>query len=166
MKKVLSILLAVAGLLLVFWLYTVLFPSDETVIKKRLQTIAQLASFNPGEGNIARLANVNQLAGFFTQDISIRFEGPRPELQDLSGRDTLRQLLLVARANLQRMSVRFPDIVVAVDPDGRAARVDLTVVADVNAEKDVILQELKLDWTKADGTWRVSRVETLKALNR
>jgi hypothetical protein len=163
---VLSILLAVAALLLVFWLYTVLFPSDEAVIKKRLQTIAQLASFNPGEGNIARLSNVNQLAVFFTQDISIRFEGSRPELQDLSGRDTLRQLLLVARSNLQRMSVRFPDIVVAVDPDGRAARVDLTVVADVNADKDVILQELKLDLTKADGSWRVSRVETLKALNR
>jgi len=166
LRKVLSILLAVAALLLVFWLYTVLFPSDEAVIKKRLQTIAQLASFNPGEGNIARLSNVNQLAVFFTQDISIRFEGSRPELQDLSGRDTLRQLLLVARSNLQRMSVRFPDIVVAVDPDGRAARVDLTVVADVNADKDVILQELKLDLTKADGSWRVSRVETLKALNR
>jgi phage terminase large subunit-like protein len=161
-----SIILAVAALLLVFWLYTVLFPSDESVIKKRMQTIARLASFGPGEGDLTRLANVSQLAGFFTQDISMRFEGTRPELQNLSGRDTLRQMLLMARANLQRMSVRFPDIVVAVDPDRRTAKVDLTVVADVNADKEVILQELKLDLTRADGSWRISRVETLKALDR
>jgi len=131
-----------------------------------MHTIAQLASFGPGEGDLTRLANVSQLAGFFTQDISMRFEGTRPELQNLSGRDTLRQMLLMARSNLQRMSVRFPDIIVAVDPDGAAAKVDCTVVADVNAEKGVILQELKLDFTKADGSWRVSRVETLKALDR
>ena len=161
-----SIILALAGLMLVFWLYTVLFPSDESVIKKRMQTMARLASFGPGEGDLARLANVSQLVTFFTQDISIRFEGIRPELQNLSGRDTLRQMLLMARSNLQRMSVRFPDIVVAVDPDGRAARVSLTVVADVNAEKEAILQELKLDLTRAEGSWRVSRVETLKALDR
>lgn len=166
MKKVLSILLALLGLAALCWLYTVLFPSDEAVIKKRMQTIARLASFGPGEGDLARLANVNQLANFFTQDISMQFEGTRPELQNLSGRDTLRQLLMVARSNLQRMDVRFPDIVVSVEPDRHSARVDLTVVADVNAEKGAILQELKLDLTKADGAWRIKRVETLKALER
>ncbi len=160
------IVFAVGALALGFWLYTVLFPSDESVIRKRLQTIARLASFKPGEGDLARLANVSQLTAFFTPDISMRFEGTRPELQNLSGRDTLRQLFMVARANLQRMSVRFPDMIVTVNPDGRAAMVDLTMVADVNADKDVILQELKLDMTKEDGTWRVSRVETIKALNR
>lgn len=154
------------ALALGFWLYTVLFPSDETVIRKRMQTIARLASFNPGEGDLARLANISQLTAFFTPDISMRFEGTRPELQNLSGRDTLRQLFMVARSNLQRMSVRFPDIVVTVDPDGRTATVNVTVVADVNAEKDFILQELKLDLTRADGSWRVSRVETIRALNR
>jgi hypothetical protein len=165
-RKILRIVLTVGALALVFWLYTVLFPSDESVIRKRLQTIARLASFKPGEGDLARLANVSQLTGFFTSDISMRFEGTRPELQNLSGRDTLRQLFFVARSNLQRMSVRFPDIMVTVNPDGRAAVADLTMVADVNADKDVILQELKLDLTKEDGTWRVSRVETIKALDR
>lgn len=131
-----------------------------------MQTIARLASFNPGEGDIARLANVSQLAGFFTQDITIHFEGSRPELQSLTGRDSLRQVLLMARTNLQRMNVRFPDVVVTVDPEGRTARVNLTVIADVNADKDAILTELKMDLTKADGSWRVSRVETLKALDR
>jgi len=160
-----SIVFAAVGLLLVIWLYTVLFPSDESVIRKQMQTIARLASFKPGEGDLARLANVSQLVGFFTQDISMRFEGTRPELQNLSGRDTLQQMLMMARSNLQRMSMRFPDIVVAVDPDGRTARVNLTVEADVNSEKEAILQELKLDLTKAEGSWRVSRVETLKALN-
>lgn len=166
MRKIFSIVFAVAVLALIFWLYSVLFPSNESVIKKRMQTIARLASFNPGEGDIARLSNVSQLAGFFTPDIVIRFEGTRPELQNLSGRDTLRQILLMARTNLQRMNVRFPDVVVTVDPDGRTASVNLTVIADVNADKDAILTELKMDLTKADGSWLVSRVETLKALDR
>lgn len=166
MRKLLSIIFAVGALALVFWLYSVLFPSNESVIRKRMQTMAKLASFTTGEGDLARLSNVSQLATLFTQDITMQFEGTRPELQNLSGRDTLRQMLLMARSNLQRMNVRFPDIIVIVDPDGQTARVNLTVVADVNTEKEAILQELKLDLNKAEGSWRVSRVETLKALNR
>ena len=42
MRLILRVILGLAVVALAWWLYTVLFPSPEAVIRKRLQTMAEL----------------------------------------------------------------------------------------------------------------------------
>jgi hypothetical protein len=52
MKIVFRLVLAVALLAFGVWLWFVLFPSPEKVIRKRLTGLAHTASFSSNEGNL------------------------------------------------------------------------------------------------------------------
>ena len=64
MKIVFRLVLAAALVALGVWLWTVLFPSPEKVIRKRLTELARTVSFSPNEGNLVRLAGAQNLAAF------------------------------------------------------------------------------------------------------
>jgi hypothetical protein len=156
----------VLALLACVWIYRQVFPPAERVIEQRLRALASLASVAPNEGALARLANASKLVDFFARDIEIHLlEVPVP-LTDIRGRESLRETILAARSQLQRATVRFPDIQLAVDPDGRSARANLTVVAEVNAEANAIVQQLKMSLRKDEGSWLIVRVETVKTFDR
>jgi hypothetical protein len=158
-----AVLLAVlAGM----WVHRQWFPPAELAIKNRLLALASLASFSPQEAPLARLANAGRLVDFFARDIDIRLPEAPPGLARLSGRDNLREIILGARGQAQKMSVHFPDIQVAVDPDGESAVAGVTVVVDVNTEANAMIQELRITLRKEGGAWLVARVESLKALDR
>jgi len=53
MKIAFRILLFAALAALGIWLWTVLFPSPEKVIRQRLMELARTASSSPDEGNLA-----------------------------------------------------------------------------------------------------------------
>jgi len=146
--------------------YRQLFPPAELAIKNRLLALASLASFSPNEAPLARMANASRLVDFFARDIDIRLSEAPPGLARLSGRGNLREVILGARSQAQRISVHFPDLQVAVDPDGQSATARLTAVVEVNGEANTMVQELKLSLRKEGGTWLVARIESLKALDR
>ena len=56
MKIVFRFVLLAALMALGVWLWFVLFPSPEKIIRQRLTELARTASFSSGEGNLARLA--------------------------------------------------------------------------------------------------------------
>ena len=54
MKIIFRLVLLAALVALGVWLWTVLFPSPEKVIHKRLIGLANVVSFSPNEGDLVR----------------------------------------------------------------------------------------------------------------
>jgi hypothetical protein len=165
MKIVFRLVLAAALVALGVWLWFVLFPSPEKVIRKRLMGLAHTASFSSNEGNLARLAAAQNLAGFFATNVEININVPGRIQHNFLGRDEIKEAVLGARSTLGGLKVQFPDINITVVPDKQSAVADLTVEARVSGEQDLIVQEMKFTLQKTDGEWLVTRVETVRTLS-
>jgi hypothetical protein len=157
-------LLAIALVALAVWLWTVLFPGPDRIIRQRLNQLAKTTSFAGNESPLARLANVQHISGFFTTDVEIRVDVPGRYPQVLTGRDELTQVAMQARSVLSGLDVKFFDINVTVAPDKQSAEANLTLRAKVAGDRDVIVQELKVKLNKSEGNWRINRIETVRTL--
>jgi hypothetical protein len=165
MRTVFRIILLAALVALGVWLWFVLFPSPEKIIRQRLTELARTASFSSDEGNLARLAAAQSLAGYFATNVEINLDVPGRLQHRLMGRDEIQQAALGARSTLSGMKVHFPDINITVAPDKQSAVADLTVEASVSGEHDSIVQEMKFTFQKTDGDWLITRIETVRTLS-
>jgi hypothetical protein len=165
MKTVFRIILLAALVALGVWLWFVLFPSPEKIIRQRLTKLARTASFSSDEGNLARLAAAQSVAGFFATNVEINLDVPGRLQHRLVGREEIQQAALGARSTLSGMSVHFPDINVTVAPDKQSAVADLTVEASIAGERDTIVQEMKVTLQKTDDGWLITRIETVRTLS-
>ena len=147
------------------WIWTILFPGPERVIRKRLQELAKSASFGGNESPLAAFANAQRVAGFFTAEVEIKADVPGRSSQILSGRELLFQTVMHARSALGGLQADFYDISVVVAPDKKSAEANLTLKARAAGERDIIIQELKVWMNKAEGNWRIYRLETVKTLS-
>jgi len=165
MKIIFRLILLAALIALGVWLWFVLFPSPEKIMRQRLTELARTASFSSGEGNLARLAAAQSLAGFFSTNVEVDINVPGRVQHTLMGRDEIQQAALAARSTLSGLKVTFPDINVTVAPDKQSAVADLTVEANVVGERDSIVQEMKVTFQQTDGEWLITRVETVRTLS-
>jgi len=165
MKILLRIVLFAALAALGVWLWFVLFPGPEKVIRRRLTDLARTASFSPGESDLARLAGARNLAGFFSTNIEVNLDVPGRVQYHLMGRDEISEAAFAASKTVGGLKVKFPDVNVTVAPDKQSASVDLTVEAHVSGERDPIVQEMKFTLQKTDGQWLITRVETVRTLS-
>lgn len=164
MKIVLRLALLLVLAALGYWLYTVLFPNPETVIRKRLNSISELVSFTGREGNISRIASVQQLVGYFSTAVEVRVDSPAHAEHTFSGKDEIQQALLGLRAHLGGLEVKFLDPQVQLNPDKTTATVQTTATARVAGERDLFIQELQIGFAKNDGQWLITRIETVRTL--
>jgi hypothetical protein len=160
MKIVFRIVLITALAMLGVWLWTVLFPSPEKIIRRRLTELARTASISIGEGDLARLAAARRLAGFFSTNVEVNVDLPGLARQNIMDRDEITQAAMIAHTR----TVKFPDISVTLAPGRQSAMVDLTVEADVPGEQSPLVQEMKFTLKKIDGEWLIIRVETVRTL--
>jgi hypothetical protein len=157
MKIIIRIVLLAALTALSIWLWTVLFPSPETVIRKRLTELARTVSSS------TRLAAARSVAGFFAANVELNVD--LPELgQRTMDREEITQVALMARSRAGGVQVKFPDINITVAPDKQSAVADLTVETNVSGERDSVVQEMKFTLRKTDGQWLITRVETVRTL--
>jgi hypothetical protein len=167
MKRRLWRLLAAAALFgAALWLWQFFFPNPEKVIRANLARVAALASFASNEGPMAKLGNTQELAGFFTDDITIRVGVRALELQMLSGRDHLSQRLMYARQYFNAMKVELLDAHVLLGPDRQTAMVNLTGRVTVPGEKDFYVDEFNFAFRKAGRKWLIYRIESVKTLSQ
>ena len=166
MKIALRIILLAVLAALSVWLWLVVFPGPEKVIRKRLTEIARTASFSSNQSDLARLAAAQGLAGCFATNIEVSIDVPGHGRITLSGRDEIMQTALAARGAMSGLSVKFPDINVTVEPDKQSAVADLTLEGIILGETDHIVQEMKFTLQKIDGQWLITRVETIRTLSR
>ena len=164
MKIIWRVALVLAVVLLGFWVYKKLFPSDEEKISKLLQTVAESVSFTASEGNIKKLAKVNRFGDCFSPDVSLEVNVPGRAAKIIEGRDELVQLLLAARTTLAGAEVEFLDAKVELDPGQESAVVNLTVKATISGEKDLQVQELKFLLKQTKNGWVITRVETVRTM--
>jgi hypothetical protein len=166
MKIALRFILFAALAALSIWLWFILFPSPEKVIRKRLTEFARTASTSSNESDLARLAAARSLAGFFSTNVDLAVELPELARYSFMDRDEIMQAALMARSKIGGLSVKFPDINITVAPDKQSAVADLTVQANVSGERNPFVQQMKFTFRKIDGEWLIVRVETVRTLSR
>ena len=165
MKIVFRIILFAALAALGIWLWTVLFPSPEKVIRKRLVGLANAVSFSSDGNNLVRLAGAQSLGGFFSVDVQVDIDVPGHERHSFTSRQEITQAALAARSAVTALKVKFPDINITVAPDKQSAVANLTLEARVSGQPDLIVQEMKFTLQKTDGKWLVTHVETVRTLS-
>lgn len=156
--------LAIIVISLVVWLWVTLFPGPEQAIRKRLAEVAQLASYGP-EGEIAKVANANKLAGFFTPDVEITVDVPELR-QKLAGQDELLKAAMLVRTYVSSMKVELLDINVTFGPDKTSAIANLTLKVRANGQRDFTPQEVKFTLKKIKGEWLIRQAETVRTLSQ
>lgn len=164
MKRVVQVVLAVAVIGLGFWLWTVVFPSPERVIRSRLGALAKAISFDSGGSLLAKAYNAQKVGDFFTTDADIEVNVSGYEPLSLHGRDEVLQAAAAARSRLDSLKVEFLDMIITFDPDHQGAKVNLAGKADVPNERDISAQEFNFMMKKVDGKWLIYRVESVKTL--
>ncbi len=146
------------------WTWSILFPSAERIIRKRLNELAKTASFSSKEGLVAKAWNASLLSGFFTPDVEVTIEVPGRQ-HTISGRDELLQAAAAARSGLDSLTIEFPDIKITLAPDRTSATVNLTARGKISTERDSYLQELKVRMIKVKRDWLINQIETVKTLS-
>jgi hypothetical protein len=163
MKIALRFILFAALVALGVWLWFILFPSPEKVIRRRLTELARTVSSSANESDLTRLAAARSVAGFFAATVELNVD--LPELgQRTMDREEITQVALMGRSRAGGLRVKFPDINITVAPDQQSAVADLTVEANISGERDSIVREMKFTLQKTDGQWLITRVETVRTL--
>src|SRR6266849_350770 len=139
----LRIVLTAAVIAAGIWTWCTFFPNHEQLIRKRLNEVAQVASFSGNEAPLMTVKNCQKLASFCTPDVEITVEVRGHSQEKLSGREDLLQKAIAARSLAAGLTVEFLDINVTVAPDNKSAVANLTGKGRVAGESDFFVQELK-----------------------
>jgi hypothetical protein len=164
MKWAFRAALAIIVIALGVWIWVTLFPGPEQAIRKRLAEVAKLASYGR-EGEIAKVANANKLANFFTPDVEISVDVPELR-QKFSGQDELLKAAMLVRTYVSSMKVDLLDINVTFGPDKTSAVANLTLKVRANGERDFTPQEVKFTLKKVNGEWLIRQAETVRTLSQ
>ena len=165
MNIVIRIVLLAALAALGVWLWTIVFPSPQKIIRQHLEAVARRASFAPDEGTLARLANTQSLASYFSTNVEIHLD--MPELAQITtlDRNEIVQYALAVRSKVSSLNVKFLDVDVTLAPNRQSASADFTVEAHVLGEQDLLVQEMKFTLRKISGQWLITRIETIRTLS-
>ncbi|MGA2247674.1 MAG: nuclear transport factor 2 family protein [Verrucomicrobiota bacterium] len=164
MKLAIRVALAAALAGLGVWLWTVLFPSPEKIVLKRISSLAAIATVNAGDGPLTRANKVSNLIGFFSTDAEIHYDIAGFGARSLSGRDEIREAAAGGFAGAGSLKVRFQDATARVAADRQTAEVSCTATVTANDSKDIGVQELRFQFRRIDGDWLITRAESVKTL--
>ena len=164
MKNVFRLVLLLGLIALGYWGWTVMFPSPQKVIRSRLLKMAQLASFSTGQGNLSRVADIQRLGMYFTDEIEVVMDVPGIGTHTFNRREEVTQAAMGAKSVVSSVKAELIDIEIDLAPSKQVANADLTLRATVNGQKDFIIQELKFSLRKVNGDWLVNKIQTVKTL--
>lgn len=165
MKIVFRVVLLAAVIAAAVWFWTIIFPSPEKVIRKRLAEVANEVSFNGNENPLAVANNAENLAAFFSTNVEVNLNAPGREEHNFAGRDEIIQAEAAAHAELNSLDVEILDVTVTVAADKKSATASATVKAKSSRDSDEILQPMKFTFQKFGRDWLITRVDTLRALS-
>ena len=160
-KLLILVLFVGAG---IWWLYRVLFPPDEAVIRRLLVHAAEAASVPANERPFDKLKAVNRLVNSCTADIEILLHVPGVRTEKIQGREQLREAVAAVRATANAGAVTLMDIGINVEPGRSRATAQFIARARWDGATDEVVQEFKVDLNRAEGEWKIRRVEPLQSL--
>lgn len=156
-------ILLLALVVLAFWGWRWLFPNPELVIRKQLVELARFASFQPNEGELARVDNAQRVTTYFSPELKVVLDIPGGTRHAFSNRDELFKAALAVRTGLRSFTIDFPDINVQLGLDRTSASVDLTARGRMGGGEEFV-QELRFVMKKVGRKWLITRVESVKTL--
>ena len=136
MKIVFRLLLLAAVAVACVWLWTVLFPGPEKIIRKQLASVAAEASFTAGENPLLMANRAKNLASRFGTNVEININLPKRGQHGFLGRAEITQAAATMHSKFGSLKVEFLDVSVTVGPDKQSATADLTVNAQSDTDKD------------------------------
>jgi SnoaL-like domain len=166
LKNSLHLALLVAVIAGSVWLWRIMFPSDETVIRRQLQELAVVASFPPNEAPLAKLTNAARLANFFTADGEVDIAPWNYQRVIIKGRDEIRQAAVGARNAVMSLSVTTEDVEIVSGPTKGRATVRLILTGRTSQDAERRSQPMHLDLRKVDGDWLIQRITTEEYLTQ
>jgi hypothetical protein len=147
-----------------FWLWTILFPSPEKQVLKKISGLAATATFSASDGNITRATKVSNLISYFSTDAQVAIDVSGYGHGALNGSDEIREAAAGGFTRLRSLNLKFVDATPKLSADKQSAEVNCTAEIHVDDSKDLGVQELRFQLKKIDGEWRITRVETVKTL--
>ena len=165
MKTTFRLVLLAAVAALGVWLWTVLFPGPEKLIRQKIARLARTATFAAKDSNLTRAVKVGNLIGDFAVTAEINCDAPELGNHTLSGRDEIRDTARAVFAGLSALKVEFLDVTVHLGADRQTANVSCTARVHVGDKNDYEVQEMHFQLKKTDGDWLITRAETVQTLS-
>jgi hypothetical protein len=165
MKRVLLVTAALAIVGACLWAWTRWASSPEQKIRRQLDELAAVVSFDSSDGLIAAAFDLDSLTGFFTEDVEVRVVLEGRQSLTVQGRTPVLERAKAARALLDGLNVEFLDTVVSLAPDGNSAEVATTGSADAPESRERWIQELRFLFVRTEDGWKIARVETVRMLS-
>jgi hypothetical protein len=162
MKLALRLLMLAGLLALGYWGWRAAFPDPRKVVLHRLEKLAQIASFPPDEGPVAKLANVQKLAGYFADQVTVNVEVQGVEKAEFSNREDLIQAMQAGRSAASSEKAKFLGPKIEMTPGNQEAIVGVALAADINGEQNAVVVDLKIEMKKIGGDWLITLVESVQ----
>jgi hypothetical protein len=153
--------LAAAGI----WLWTILFPGPEKIIRNRLAQAASEVSFKSDENPLVIAARAERFVAFFSTNVEVNIDLPEHGQHSMAGREEIMQAAAGAHGMVSSLTVEFPDMNITIGPDKLSAVADVSMKVQSAGEKEVFVQEIKFTLQKTGGDWLITRVETVRTLS-
>lgn len=164
MKIAFRLVLLAAVAALGFWLWVVFFPSPEKLVRQQISSLATTATVGASDSNLVRVGKAQKLASLFAADAQVILDVTGQAARTLSGRDEIRETALGGFVSLTALNVQFLDVTVRLGADQLTAEVSCTVRVTTGDSQDFGVQEMHFQLRKIDGTWLITRAETVKTL--
>jgi len=149
------------------WLWNYLNPTPQEAIRRQLAQLAEATSFEKNEGLVPRAAAAQKVASFFAAHVMMNIE-PRGIFGEDVARAEIAERVFQLRSipDIESFKVKILDPVITLGADQKSAIVELTIHAETEGERHLIVQEGKFTMKEVDGEWFIVRVETVRTLNR
>ncbi|MEY4917633.1 MAG: hypothetical protein RL616_1546 [Verrucomicrobiota bacterium] len=158
----LGLLAAVAAL--GCWLWTVLFPSPEKAVLKKVSALAETATFSADASSLTRAGKASSMVSLFANDAEIVLDIAGVVTRTLSGREEIREVTLGGFVNLPSLKAEFLDATAKISADKKSAEVSCTAKLQAGSQKDFGVQELRFRFKLVENNWLITRLETVKTL--
>lgn len=170
MKRIAAIVGAALAVAAVAGIVLAMRGRDERAIRKNIKEIAESASKSKEDQFFTLLGKSETIKSRFAPDCRVAVEG---ELPEIAGAEALAGIVLQVLHSIQELKVEIDDVGVTVAPDRLGADSVMTAraIAPSPSAPDVMgggglmdLREVKIQWRKIDGKWRVARLDARKVL--
>jgi len=141
------------------------FSGEEGVVRRRIEALRDEVNVGVA-GGLENAVRAAAIGSFFTDDVLVDLgQGTAP----INGRDTVMGMAARLQPRTAAFRLEVQDIGITMRPGNTTADVALTASfirrSVTSGEESIDAREFALVMTKADGTWRISRltaVDTLK----
>ena len=159
---------AIVVIALIYFLFQMVFPDDQRIIKGRLQEIIVLASFNKQLHPLEKLRTAKDISEYFTNPVYIKINHKDSVKEKTLSTDNLIKELTLAHSYVEWIKIRILESKIEVLNDSATAKIKLSVEGRGKNEDKKFLEELEVELRlqKKSGDWLIESGENITVVDR